>query len=149
MRAKRVDIVSLRLVKECSVLYQNRRIASPEDAVGILKDFIEDCDREQFIVITVNTKNEPTSISTVSLGTLNTSLVHPREVFKVALLANGASIILAHNHPSGDPTPSREDLEITKKLVEIGQLMGIEVLDHIIIGADRFISLKQKKIGGL
>lgn len=127
------------------MLYQNRQIASPEDAAGILREYLEDVDREHFVVLILNTRNEPNSISTVSLGTLNSSLVHPREVFKVALLANGTAVILAHNHPSGDPSPSKEDIDITSKLAEAGGILGIPVLDHIVIGVKgKFVSFKQK-----
>ena len=105
--AKRVDIISLRMVKESSVLYPPRRVITPRDAVSLLSGFLDGWDREAFLVAYLNTKNEPTAIHTVSVGTLNSSLVHPREVYKGALLTNAASVILAHNHPSGDPTPSR------------------------------------------
>ncbi len=93
--------------------------------------------------MTLNTKNNITGINVVSIGSLNSSLVHPREVFKAAILGNAAAIILAHNHPSGDPSPSPEDLEITRRLVEAGKILGIEVLDHVIIG-DRWESLKER-----
>lgn len=97
LKAKRVNIVTVKLVKESSVLYKNREISSPSDAVSLVKDFIEDSDREQLIVCCSNTKNQPTIIHTVSIGSLNSSLVHPREVFKTAILGNSASIILFHN----------------------------------------------------
>lgn len=132
------------MVKESSILYEKRRITSPDDAARIIRDFIGDADREMFIILCLNTKNEPTAIHTVSIGTLNSSDVHPREVFKVAILANSAAILLSHNHPSGDPTPSKEDIKITKRLKEAGEIIGIDIIDHIIIGDyDRFISLKQ------
>ncbi|BAF60638.1 hypothetical DNA repair proteins [Pelotomaculum thermopropionicum SI] len=137
--------MSLKIVKEASVLYAARRISSPDDAAGFVRDFIEDADREKFLIICLNTRNEPTAVHTVAVGTLNSSQVHPREVFKVALLANSAGIILAHNHPSGDPAPSREDIEITRRLKECGDLLGISVLDHIVIGSGgQYTSLLQK-----
>lgn len=142
--AKRVDIVSLRLVKESSVLYPNRKINSPEDAAKLLEEFLADADREHFVAIYLNIKNEPTAIHTVSIGTLNSAQVHAREVFKGAMLANAAAIIIGHNHPSGDPTPSKEDTKITDALVDIGRIIGIEIIDHIIIGHGRFVSLKAK-----
>jgi len=143
--AKRVDIVSIKLVREASVLYQNRTINSPQDAVELVKPFLQDKDRECFLVVCVDTKNQPTAINVISIGTLNSSLVHPREVFKVAILANAKAIILAHNHPSGDATPSHEDKEVTHRLIEAGKVLGMEILDHIIIGSDnRFISLKER-----
>ncbi len=103
--AKRVNIVSLKVVKEASILYEHRKISSPSDAATLIEPLLIDSDREKFIIACLNTKNEPISISTISIGNLNASLVHPREVFKVAILSNAAAIILYHNHPSGDPTP--------------------------------------------
>ena len=144
MSKKRIDIVSTKMVKEYSILYATRKIESPEDAADLMKDFLEDLDREQVMLLCLNTKGEPTHISTISTGSLNTSIVHPREVFKTALLANANNIMIFHNHPSGDPTPSNEDLAITKRLKEAGDLMGIELLDHIIIGEQgRFESLRR------
>lgn len=143
--AKRIQILSLRLVREGSILYKTRRISSPKDAVGIGQQFLEDADREQVIVCCLDTKNQPLSISVVSMGILNSSLIHPREIFKTAILTNAASIMLFHNHPSGDPEPSNEDLSITQRIKEAGVLMGIELLDHIIIGTEgRYCSLKEK-----
>ncbi|MDP2735624.1 MAG: DNA repair protein RadC [bacterium] len=111
-----------------------RSISSSRDAAALVREYLRDADREHFVVIMLDTKGRPIGINTVSTGTLNASLVHPREVFKPAILCNSAAIILAHNHPSGDPTPSREDRESTKRLVEAGELLGINVLDHVIIG---------------
>lgn len=142
LAAKRVDIVSLRMVKECSVLYQKRKITSPSDGAELIKEFLEDSDREKFVVVYLNTKNEPTAIHTVSVGTVNASLVHPREVMKGAILSNAASMILFHNHPSSDTKPSSEDRAITKRLVEAGKILGVEVIDHIIIG-DGYYSFKE------
>lgn len=145
MKAKRIDIVSVKMVKESSMLYAERKITSPDNAATIFRKFLEDADREHLIVMCLNIKNEPTAIQTVSIGTLNSSHVHPREVYKTAILANSASIILAHNHPSGDPNPSKEDIEITGRLKDAGEIIGIEVMDHIIIGEnERFVSFKAK-----
>lgn len=143
--AKRVEIVSLKMIRESSMLYSNRKVSSPSDAKELIEEFLEDCDREKFVVAFLNTKNEPTAIHTVSIGTLNASLVHPREVFKGALLSNANTIILSHNHPSGDPKPSKEDIGITKRLKEAGKILGIDILDHIIIGKDgRYYSFKEE-----
>jgi DNA repair protein RadC len=143
---KRVDVVTIKMVKESSVLYKNRKVTSPSDAYSLIKEFLDCADREQLIVCSLNTKNQPTTINVVSIGTLNSSLVHPRELFKAAILSNAASIILYHNHPSGDPEPSTEDVNITHRLKECGKLLGIELVDHIIIGDERFVSLKEKGI---
>lgn len=99
--AKRVDIVSLKMVKEKSMLYKNRQITSPEDAYQLFKEYLEGVDREWFVVAGLNTKNEPTVISTAHIGSLNASILHPREIMKLAMLSNAASIVVAHPHPSG------------------------------------------------
>lgn len=142
--AKRVPIVTIKLIRETSVLYPARRITSPLDAYEILKSFLVDADREKFYAIYLNTKNEPVAIHPVSIGSLNASLVHPREVYKAALLVNAASVILSHNHPSGDPCASKEDIEVSRRLKEAGSLIGIEVIDHIVIGkGTNYYSLKE------
>ena len=144
MSKKRIDIVSTRMVKEYSILYATRRIEGPEDAADLMRDFLEDLDKEQAMLLCLYTKNEPTHIITISTGSLTSSIVHPREVFKTAINANANRIMIFHNHPSGDPTPSNEDLAITKRLQEAGELIGIELLDHIIIGDQgRFESLRR------
>ena len=112
--AKRINIVSIKMVREASVLYDIRKIDSPKDGAELGKRFLEDLDREQLIVCCLDTKNQLTAINIVSVGSLNTSIVHPREVFKPAILSNSASIILFHNHPSGDPESSKEDISIAK-----------------------------------
>ena len=142
--SKRVNIVSIKLIKEGSVLYKNRRIKSPADAYELFKVFLEEKDREHLVVCSLNIKNEPVSINVCHIGSLNASLVSPREIMKTAILSSAASIMVAHNHPSGDTTESREDVEVTKRLVEAGKLMGIELLDHLIIGDGEYISLKEK-----
>ena len=141
---KRINIVSIKMVKESSFLYQTRQILSPKDAYEMIKEQLEGLDREQFIIACLNTKNEPTNISVVSVGSLNKAIVHPREVFKTAILSNAASIMAFHNHPSGDTTPSDQDIQLTHRLVEVGELLGIKLLDHLIIGDSSFTSLKEK-----
>jgi DNA repair protein RadC len=142
--AKRVNIVSLKLVRESSMLYKDRCVRSPEDGYNLLKQLLGEADREHFVVVCLDTKNQPTSINVAHVGSLNASIVHPRECFKSAILSNSASIIVGHNHPSGHCEPSREDIEVTKRLVEAGKIIGIDVLDHIIVGQDNFVSLKEK-----
>jgi DNA repair protein RadC len=117
-------------------------ISSPADVNRILRGRIANLDRENFVVVLLNTKNEVIETSTVSVGTLSTSLVHPREVFKPAIRASAASVILAHNHPSGKVEPSKEDREVTRRLGEAAGILGIEVLDHVIVG-DGYFSLKE------
>ena len=142
--AKRVDFVSIKMVKEKSVKYQNRIISSPSDSAELFSSFIEDSDREQMLLCCLDTKNRPTSISIISIGTLNSALVHPREVFKAAILSNAASIILAHNHPSGDTDPSHEDISLTNRINEASKIIGIKLLDHIIIGQGGYSSFKEE-----
>ncbi|KZD32808.1 DNA repair protein RadC [Bacillus cereus] len=142
--AKRVNIVSVKLVREASLLYKERKITSPDSAYELLKGILGEVDREYFVVACLDTKNQPTSINICHIGSLNSSLVHPREVYKTAVLSNAASIIVAHNHPSQNPDPSHEDLEVTKRLMKAGSVLGIELLDHLIICEDRYISLKEK-----
>ena len=145
--AKRINVVSLKIVKESSILYDVRRLSTPSEAAGLGKRFLEDLDREQVLVCCLDNKNQPVSINVVSVGTLNSSLVHPREVFKTAILSNAASIILFHNHPSGDPEPSQEDINITTRIKDAGNILGIELLDHIIIGSEKsFYSMKERNI---
>ncbi len=117
-------------------------ISSPADVERLLRGRIANLDRENFVVVLLNTKNEVIETSTVSVGTLSASLVHPREVFKPAVRASAASVVLAHNHPSGKVEPSREDREITKRLGEAAGILGIEVLDHVIVG-DGYFSMKE------
>ena len=140
---KRISIVSIKMVRESSVLYNIRKISSPNDAVELGKRFLQEEDREKMIVCCLDTKNQPT-INVVAIGTLNNLLVHPREVFKPAILSNSASIILFHNHPSGDTTPSNEDKLITEKIKESGEILGIKLLDHIIIGNNSYKSFKEE-----
>ena len=142
--AKRINIVSIKMVKESSFLYQTRQILSPNDAYEMIKEQLEGLDREQFIIACLNTKNEPTNISVVAVGSLNKAIVHPREVFKTAILSNAASIMAFHNHPSGDTEPSQQDIQLTNRLYEAGELLGIKLLDHLIIGDGTFTSLKEK-----
>ena len=142
--SKRINIVSIKMVKESSFLYQTRQILSPRDAYEMIKEQLEGLDREQFIIACLNTKNEPTNITVVSVGTLNKAIIHPREVFKTAILSNAASIMAFHNHPSGETTPSQQDIQLTNRLYEAGELLGIKLLDHLIIGDNSFTSLKEK-----
>lgn len=137
---------SVKLVRESSILYERRSIRSPQDAYDLFKSFLEDKDREHFIVVSLDTKNQPVSINICHIGSLNASIVSPREVMKSAILSSAASIMVAHNHPSGEITESREDVEVTKRLAEAGKLMGIELLDHIIIGDGKYNSLKEKGV---
>ncbi|WP_034301654.1 RadC family protein [Bacillus cihuensis] len=119
-------------------------IRSPEDGANYCMEEMRFLTQEHFITLYLNTKNQVLHKQTIFIGSLNASIVHPREVYKEAFRRSAASIICLHNHPSGDPSPSREDIEVTKRLVECGKIIGIELLDHIIIGEHKFVSLKEK-----
>ena len=125
---------------------KNFDIKDPEAVVRAIRASIRDKAKEHFKLILLNPRNRIIGISTISIGTLNASLVHPSEDFKDAITHSAASVVLAHNHPSGDPEPSEDDIKITKKLVESGKILGIEVLDHIIIGKNNFCSFKEREL---
>ena len=118
-------------------------IKTPGDVSRIFMDEMKHYDREHFRAAFLNTKNQLIRTVTVSIGSLNASIVHPREILKPAISASAASIVLVHNHPTGDPTPSREDIEFTRRFARCGELIGIEILDHFIIVSDRYKSLKE------
>lgn len=147
--AKIMTKYRLELVKEESHKYEvETRISCPKDIYEVLTKVCRiQCNAEEvFILITLNIKDIVTGYFEVHRGTINTSLVHPREVFKRALLNNASNIMVAHNHPSGDPNPSKEDIQITERLKEAGNLLGINLIDHIIVGDDKYISLKEKGV---
>ena len=121
-------------------------VNSPQDVAHMVMEEMRHLDREHFRVISLSTKNHVLGVSPISIGSLNSSLVHPRECFKEAIRRNSNAIILLHNHPSGDPTPSKEDIEVTRRLSEGGKILGIEVLDHVVIGDNRYISLKERGV---
>lgn len=126
---------------------QNVKISCPEDIYDLVGPSLIHNHVENFKIILLNTKNVVTSIELISTGTLNASIVHPRDVFNIAIRKNANSIILIHNHPSGDPTPSNEDISITNRLIEVGNLVGIKVIDHLIVGSSqRYISFKEKNL---
>ncbi len=124
--------------------YESLTISSPADAAGLVIEEMRHYLREHFRVLLLDTKNKVLGMEEISIGSLNTSLVHPREVFRPAIRKACASVILIHNHPSGDPTPSSEDIAVTRRLYEAGRLLGIEVLDHVVIGDGRFVSFREK-----
>jgi DNA repair protein RadC len=119
-------------------------IQNPQAIVKVIRASIKDKAKEHFKLAILDSRNKIIDITNVSVGTLNANLAHPREIFKDALSHNAAAVILCHNHPSGDPEPSEDDIKITKQLVEAGKILGIEVLDHIIISSHGFFSFKEK-----
>jgi len=119
-------------------------IRTPKDVFSLMEYDLRYASKELFTCIFLNTKNHVIATEVISIGTLNSSLVHPREVFRAAIKRNSASIICCHNHPSSNPDPSPEDIKITKRLVSVGELIGIDVLDHIIIGGHSFVSMREE-----
>ena len=124
--------------------YAKISVKSHQDVVKLVREKLKDKKKEHFLILCLDTKNNLKKISTVSTGTLDTNLVHPREVFKEAFQSLASSIILVHNHPSGNPEPSEADMEITKRILETGKIVGIDVLDHIIIADNKSFSFKEK-----
>ena len=142
-----VPMYTCSLVRDASIKAETRLADCAKVAAPILRAVVGDSDRENFLVAALDARRRVIGVSTVSVGTLSASLVHPREVFKPAILLNAAAVIVCHNHPSGDPTPSAEDREATRRLVKAGELLGIPVADHIILGeGEAFFSFRE---GGL
>ena len=145
---KRINIFTVKLVKESGKLYdlENTFIKSPENAYEAIEKVFDlnSKTKEHFGILTLSTKNQIIGAHIIHIGGLNISIVQMREVFQQAILNNAASILCFHNHPSGDPTPSPEDISITERLMESGKILGIDVLDHLTIGDKRFISLREK-----
>jgi DNA repair protein RadC len=129
-----VPIYKVTLVREGKMPWGDTRMRNSQMVSAILHQYLEGTDRENLCAVLLNQKNEITGISTISIGSLTSSVAHPREIYKVAILANCASLIIVHNHPSGDPQPSKEDRALTARLLEAGKILGIPLVDSIIIG---------------
>ncbi|MDX1616687.1 MAG: DNA repair protein RadC [Candidatus Promineifilaceae bacterium] len=123
------------------------RVSSPADAANLLMTEMSFLDQEHLRLILLDTRNQVLATPTIYIGSLNTSVLRVAELFRAAIRQNAAALIVAHNHPSGDPSPSPEDIRVTRQLVEAGKLLDIEVLDHIVIGRQRFVSLKERQLG--
>jgi hypothetical protein len=148
LRQLMVPIYKLLMVKDSAIRATiPNRVKQPADIYNLLTAYSQDLDREHLIVILLDTKNAVIGINTVTIGSLNTAVVTMREIFKPAILANAAAIIVSHNHPSGDPTPSAEDVAVTRQIVDAGKLLSIDVLDHIVCGDSRWVSLKERGLG--
>ena len=145
VKAKQLQAI-LEFVKQVNTPVSDKRviIRSPKDVYNMVRVSMEHLQVEQFCVVGLSTKNHVLFKETISIGTLNASLVHPREVFKPLIKRACASCILVHNHPSGDPMPSPEDIQLTSTLVEAGELLGISVLDHVVVGMGQYTSFKEK-----
>ncbi len=119
-------------------------VKTPEDVAGLVRGRLKDKRKEHFLALLLDTRSQVIKVAEISVGSLDTSIVHPREVFQEAISASAASVIFVHNHPSGDTTPSEDDIGLTKRLAEAGEIVGIDVLDHVIIGAKSYLSLKRE-----
>ncbi len=122
------------------------KVKCPEDAIKTVRNKLKGKKKEHFLVLSLDTRNHLLDTQTVSVGSLDSSIVHPREVFKEAISSCAASVIFIHNHPSGDPEPSEDDIKLTKRLIEAGEILGIEVLDHIIVCDSEYLSMKAKNL---
>lgn len=142
-----LSMVSIRLIDDVPLL-SDKQLNSPMDAVNVLRKYISDFDRELLCVVNLSSSNMPINGNIVSMGTLNGSLVEPREVFKTAILSNAAKIIVMHNHPSGYLNPSKDDIMVTDRLLQAGELLGIPLVDHIIVGPHNssYFSFHEKEI---
>jgi len=119
-------------------------VKTPEEVVNLVRSRLKGKKKEYFLALLLDTRNQLIKVAEISVGSLDSSIVHPREVFKEAISASAASVIFVHNHPSGDPTASEDDIKLTKRLTEVGEIVGIDVLDHIIIGDKTYLSLKRE-----
>lgn len=155
MKIKGIGSVRARQIKACYELAKRLQmskassisaIKSPQDAADLVMHDMRYLKKEVFKIILLNTKNHVISIEEISIGSLNASIVHPREVYAPAVKRSASGLIAVHNHPSGDPSPSLEDIETSKRLVQAGDIIGVKLLDHIIIGDGKFSSLKEKGI---
>lgn len=142
----KIDVVRLEVVRERTVEYGKRQIKSADDLAELGHALIGKADREFFIVVCLNAQNGINCINIVSVGSLTASIAHPREVFKLAVISNAASIALMHNHPSGNVKPSKEDIDITKMIIEAGKILEIDVVDHLIITEGNYFSFLDRGI---
>jgi DNA repair protein RadC len=140
----RIPVCRVMLVRERSLAAEIPTIRGPDDAAQLLRQYLEGCDREHIVVLCLDRRHRVIAINTVAVGDLTSAPVHPREVFKPAILANSAAVIVGHNHPGGDPEPSYEDRVATDRLVKAGDILGIEVLDHVIVADTGFTSLARR-----
>ncbi len=136
----RIPKYRINLIREATVAFESKRFSSSRDVFKTFKDEMLTYDREHFLAVMLDSKNNVIGVNDVSIGSLSTSVVHPREVYKAAIGLNAAAIMFLHNHPSGDCVPSREDRECTQRLYEAGKILGIRVLDHLVVGENDYFS---------
>lgn len=145
IRENYIPIVKLKMVKEKGLPYGEKKLDGPEKVVELASLLLDGADREYLLVISVNAKTQPLALEIVSIGSVDTAFAVPRETFKHAVLSNAAGILLVHNHPSGDCRPSKEDMEITERMERAGEILGIPVIDHVVIGEGEFYSFKERE----
>ena len=144
---EKIDIVKLKMVRDRSVSYGQKQITGPKQLAELGLKLLKNADREMFVLICLNIRNYVNCIHLVGIGTLSMTIISAREVLKTALLSNSAAIAFVHNHPSGDPEPSNEDIEITRKLAECAAIFDIKVLDHVIVAdKNQFVSLVERGV---
>lgn len=144
MNEQKIPIIHLQMVKDSEIVYGEIKMEHPKKAAELVKKFLGNVDRECVVVCATDTKMKPVYLQLVAMGAINYCPVSVPELFKAALLSNAANILLFHNHPSGDVTPSSEDIQLTKRVVDAGKLLGIPLLDHIILGEDdNFYSFRE------
>ncbi|MDD6560794.1 MAG: JAB domain-containing protein [Lactimicrobium massiliense] len=141
MKKYKVQSVKIKMVHEGKSIYSNVPFTNSQAVATALMKVTKDLDREQMMVITVDTKLTPTSFTVVAIGGRSYASFDIADIFKTAILSNADGIIIAHNHPSGDPAPSKADIETTKKMMVAGDILGIKVLDHIVLGEDKYVSI--------
>lgn len=141
---KRIYQYRMQCIRQQSFMFESKLADRPQAVWDIMQQLCKDSDRERFWSIALDAANKVIGIDVVSVGTLTATLVHPREVFKFCIKANAAGVIVCHNHPSGDPEPSREDRETTRRISEAGKILGIPLLDHVILGESRYFSFRER-----
>jgi DNA repair protein RadC len=140
-----IPIYRVSLIKDGALSYATDTVVlTPQQVSALIREFLQNSDREHFIVVFLDSRSAVIGLHTVSIGTLTESLVHPREVFKAAIVANAASIVVAHNHPSGTAHTSEADISVTNKLKEAGRIIGIPVEDHVVIGDEKYFSFREE-----
>ena len=145
IRENYIPIVKLKMVKEKTLPYGGARLNNAKKVAAVANLVLAGADREYLLVLSVNTKNQPIALEIVSIGSVDTAFAVPREVFKHAVLSNAAGILLVHNHPSGDCKPSKEDMHITERMERAGEILGIPVIDHVVLGEGEFYSFKERE----
>jgi RadC-like JAB domain len=147
IRRTYIPVVDFRIVRESSIAVEASQIKSPADAANILFAYFEGLTREHLVVLTLNQKNRMTAIQTVYIGSVHTTVVRVGELFQLPVYKCAPAIIVAHNHPSGEPGPSPEDVALTREIVKAGHLLDIDLLDHLVVGDQKFVSLKERGLG--